>query len=146
MARPTYFYHELIRTVRRLEVDNPSAFDGGMNQSNNTGVGIAMDADMPPVEDWTLNDQDTDPRQPQVSQYVGGTGYDAPSESTGSPGKGNIGITVGTPSATGDGVATDEGDANLIAATGWRDTVGGGGGGGGGIGPPNPPPHPDELP
>ncbi len=38
------------------------------------GIGIATDNIDPKLEDWSVNDQDGAPRDPQLSQHIGGSG------------------------------------------------------------------------
>lgn len=83
--------------VRGLEILKNTQLNGGCNvpASNSPGIGIANAGDVSTINldqslpNWTLLDQDGDPRTPQVGQYIGGSGLGA-----GVAGKGTVGITV----------------------------------------------------
>jgi hypothetical protein len=119
---PTSFIDATSVAARELEVPLAS-FDNGMNLggSNAPGIGIAtageiqtqnLDESLP---QWTLLDQDADPRTPQNSQHIGGSGL-----GLGVEGKGTVAIDVNANDASGNGEATITGVATLAdLAVGW---------------------------
>jgi len=114
---PTAFVDATTVAAREAEVPNAN-FQGGMNGGgSNMGIGIATGQPDLSGDDasWTLNDQDGAARTPQASQYIGGNAY-----GDGIEGKGTVPVSVATPSITGDGTYTDDGDATLASlAAGW---------------------------
>lgn len=128
MADSTYFKVPAggaTQTARSAEVPNAN-WTGGMNvaASNAPGIGInAGGGSLVGSTQWSLLDQDGDARTPQVGQVLGGEGLTTPADwpaSGGLPGKGTDPIVVATPSLSGDGTVTDEGEATLSTlAAGW---------------------------
>ena len=124
---PTFFEIDPTTVARAAEVPNAN-FNNGCNAASSCSPGIGINMNGGAVvgsdEQFTLLDQDEDPRTPQVGQYVGGAGFvnravnDWPS-SGGLPGKGTAPIRDCTP-GNGDGVVTIVGDATLAdLAVGW---------------------------
>jgi len=113
-----YFINAVSLAARAAEV--PAAdFVGGCNSagSNAPGIGIADGGGLQTINlgeslpSWTLLDQDSDARTPQVSQHIGGDGLD-----DGVEGKGTTPIILVDDAAPQAAV----GDATLAAlAPGW---------------------------
>lgn len=125
---PTYFIDGTATTARALDVPDAD-WMGGCNLAGSCAMGVGIATDVANLTGdptgWTLLDQDGDPRTPQGSQHIGGTGLGGTYPSSGgSVGKGTVAIIVGTPSVTGDGTASNDGEASLTdLATGWAGVV-----------------------
>lgn len=126
MPEASYFVDDSAVTLRTPEV--PLAdWDGGLNVGGSNAPGIGINegvADLAgTAAQFTLLDQDEDPRTPQVSQQIGGDGYTDPAgwpSSGGLEGKGIDALRLGTPSVSGDGQITPSGNATLAdLAVGW---------------------------
>lgn len=130
MADPTFYIRDAARDARQLEVPD-AAWGNGLNNGGSNSPGIGINIDGGPIVDepqqFTVLDQDGDPRTPQVGQHISGAGHVAPSaypSSGGLEGKGTVAIEAGTPSASGNGGVAVLGDATLTdAATGWTVVV-----------------------
>lgn len=127
MNSPSIFIDTASRTTRSGEVPNAS-FNNGMNAGGSCAPGIGIATDNAGLDEslpnWTLLDQDGDPRTPQVGQPIGGEALsdfanDYPL-SGGVEGKGTLPIQVVTNSVAGDGNVTVDGNATLAdLAVGW---------------------------
>lgn len=110
-----------------------SALNSGCNipASNSPGIGIATAGNLATQNlnesdpQWTLLDQNEDPRTPQVGQYIGGSGL-----GNGTEGKGTVGIIVSgnatNANLSGQGFIgpSPVSEAHLIdLATGWEPVV-----------------------
>ena len=113
--------------ARQAEVEGTSSFNGGVNLAASNacgiGIGIGQGAVVGTPEQFTLLDQDGDPRTPQVSQVIGGEGLTVVADwpgSGGAEGKGTLPVESGAASDTGDGEVTSIGAATLGSlAAGW---------------------------
>ena len=126
---PTKFNDSTGQTAREAEVTGAN-WDNGVNLGggNSPGVGInqGRGAVVGTPNQFTLLDQKGAARTPQVSQVIGGTGYNPNSNyplSGGISGNGSARaeyVLVVTPDASGDGSAVTNGTANLASlAAGW---------------------------
>jgi len=116
MQRP-YFNSPTAIASRQSEV--PLAdFAGGMNPNGSNAGGIGIGLDNPNLsgepDEFTLLDQDTDPRTPQNSQFIGGIPL-----ADGVEGKGTEPISV-TDDQDENGEPVRDGSATLASlAAGW---------------------------
>ena len=121
---PTYFVDDTAVSARSAEVPGANFADGcNAAGSCSEGIGIGTDVTgLDEAEQWTLLDQDGDPRTPQVGQYIGGTGLSGTYPSSGgTDGKGTVGIDVAdTAALDGTGTVSSAGEATLAdLAAGW---------------------------
>ena len=111
----TFFQNQTAVTARKL--DSPAAdFDDGCNMAGSCapGVGIGTGAGGVTPPSWSLADQDSDPRTPQDSQHIGGSGL-----GDGVTGKGTVPINV-----TDNDADHDDTVSLNVLATGWvKDAV-----------------------
>jgi hypothetical protein len=127
MAEPTFYRLDAAVTSRGAEVPDASFADGvNWVGSNAPGVGINMNegAVIGEPQQFTLLDQDGDPRTPQVSQLLGGAGFvdrssvEWPS-SGGVEGGGTSPVRFGTASVSGNGGVSVIGASALPDLDGW---------------------------
>lgn len=125
---PTAFRDEVTLPIRGAEILSIVQFLNGANfpGSNSPGIGIATAGDLATQNlaesdpQWTLLDQDEDPRTPQVGQHIGGNGLGA-----GVEGKGTMGIATGVNVAAASGafIAPLQNPHLIDLATGWEGVV-----------------------
>lgn len=122
LSDPSFFVDPSVVATRTGEVPNAD-WAGGVNAVGSCAEGIGTAEGIPNAsgepQQFTLLDQDEDPRTPQISQYIGGTGLSGVYPSSGGvEGKGTIPLRFGTSDALG--VVTPTGNATLaVLATGW---------------------------
>ena len=116
MNEPTGYINDVDLSFRSSEVPLASWTTGmTYGASNAPGIGVATGNPglAQSLPNWTLLDQDSAARTPQVSQILGGGGY-ARTE-----GKGTTAIDVFV-NGSGDGSATSTQEANLVTlSAGW---------------------------
>lgn len=129
MAQATKFQDSTAVTARAAEVAGAS-FVNGCNQAASCapgiGINVAGGAQSGNPNNWTLLDQFTVARNPQLSQVIGGKGLTAKTDWPGSGGISGNGtghneyIFCANPSSTGDGTVTVTGSARLQTLNaGW---------------------------
>ena len=97
-AKQSSYYLNETEVAERLATQPSLTFTGGLNLGAGNAIGIGIGTRIPNIlpSDWTLLDQNVEPRTPQFSSHIGGTGAT---------------IRIGTPVKKGDGAVDVDGDA-----------------------------------
>tara|TARA_R110000851_G_scaffold129651_1_gene262739 strand:+ start:22622 stop:22957 length:336 start_codon:yes stop_codon:yes gene_type:complete len=108
MTKATFYTNDAAVTGRAIEVPAASFLNGmnlGASNAPAIGINVGVTNIVGTDEQFTLLDQAGVARTPQLSQIIGAAATP---------------VSVATVSATGDGTATDDGDATLVSlAAGW---------------------------
>lgn len=125
MGNPTYYRNEDTVVARALEVNPVANWNNGVNlaASNACGIGIGEAPNVVGTPNqFTLLDQASAARTPQLSQPIGGVAYNEGSSAPADPLTDEIRFVA--PTASGDGDAVYVGQAHLVTlAAGWVPVV-----------------------
>tara|TARA_R110000822_G_scaffold11142_1_gene41210 strand:+ start:9541 stop:9909 length:369 start_codon:yes stop_codon:yes gene_type:complete len=120
MNEPTAYVNDVDLSLRSSEVPLASWTTGltyGASNAPGIGVATANPGLAQSLPNWTLLDQDSAARTPQVSQIIGGGGYQ------GSEGKGTTAIDV-VVNGGGNGSIVSSQEASLVTlSAGWVATT-----------------------
>jgi hypothetical protein len=129
--KPTVIFALIVTTARSEQVPNADWSNGMTGSGGSSGIGITYNTagDTPLTEDpakWTLLDQHGSgvARTPQLSQYIGGTGFAGEDDYPGSGGlngwEGGSPLQFQDNGTGGDGMLDFLGQTDLITlAEGW---------------------------